>query len=332
VLNRMMSTYQNRKTQLRNLFLRKQNTNFPELFCCITISPNEFSLACARNTLGKIELEFCASYPYENINKLKLALTALVKQHQLTKANCSWVLAPQDYQLLLSDDLPVIAEEFQAAIRWKLKDLFHFPVDDIVIDHFIVPAYKSDTKTKIMVVAASASFLRETCETLKTCGLEVSTIDIPELALRNITALSDRDNASSALIYAQEKNVQLFITCQKELYFTRSLDLNLGLSEPASEEFTQSLDRLASEMQRSLDYYYSQWRQTLPTHIFLASTKLVSATVLSHLSQQLLVPVEEFNISEVLLSQEKMSFEQQGKYLVIMGELLRMGYQHHAAD
>jgi len=326
----MLSEYNKRKQQLYNLLLRKSQVSTSSDQCCITIHSQEFSLAYARHTAGKFLLEFYASYPYDSQKGLKAPLSAIIKQYQLKKINCAWVLAPQDYQLLQIDALPVPDDEFQAAIRWKIKDLLRFPIDDVVIDHFALPASKISAINKIMVVAAQSSYLQKISEDIKAAGLSLSTIDIPELALRNIMTLFEQSNQSHALVYVQQTTIQLLITFQKQLYFSRNLEFGWVLSEREPDKLAQGVEQLVAEIQRSFDYYQSQWRQPNPTQMTLAATQLISAAAIDQLAQSLALPVRWLKPGDKLLTRQEMSFEQQGKYLPIMGELFRKEYEGNA--
>lgn len=326
----MLSEYTKRKQQFYNLLLRKAEVSNALGQCCITIYPQEFSLAYASHKTGQLLLEFYASYSYDSEKGLKESLTTILKQYQLKKANCAWVLASQDYQLLQIDALPVPDDEFQAAIRWKVKDLLRFPIDDVVIDHFAIPSTKASASNKIMVVAAQSSYLQKISEAINATGLSLSTIDIPELALRNLMTLFAQRDQSYVLLYVQQTTIQLLITFQQQLYFSRNLEFGWVLGEKDPAKLTQGIEQLVAEIHRSFDYYQSQWRQPLPAHITLAATQLIPTTVIDQLAQSLTLPVQWLKPGDKLLTRQEMSVEQQGKYLPIMGELFRKEYESNA--
>ncbi len=308
----------------RNLLLQSA----PAGQCCITVTPQEFFLVYTRQSGDKLVLEFCASYPYDRKEGLKDRLSSIVKQYRLKNTNCTWVLAPQDYQLLQMDVLPVAKNEFQAAIRWKIKDLLRFSIDDVVIDRFEIPSSKLNPKNnKMVVVASQASYLQKTSQDIQEAGLNLSTIDIPELALRNMMALFEQENQSHALIYIQETMTYLLITYQKKLYFIRNLEFGWG----EEEKKTEHVEQLAVEIQRSFDYYQNQWREPAPTQITLASTRFISQEAIDELSQSLALPVQWLTLDGKLLAKQEINIEQQGKYLPIIGELFRKEYENRHA-
>ena len=51
------------------------------------------------------------------------------------------VLDPDSYRLLLVEAPDVPADELRAAVRWRVKDLIDFHVDDAVIDVFEMPQH-----------------------------------------------------------------------------------------------------------------------------------------------------------------------------------------------
>src|SRR5207253_1595029 len=126
---------------------------------------------------GKQTIEVCETQPYKNQSNLVSSLTTFVKNNSLKNIPCSLMLQPEDYQLLITDALPVTPTEFQAAIRFKIKDLIRFPLDDVVIDNFLMPKMKTSTQNKISVIVAQASKLKTLSDQIRNCGLDIKFID-----------------------------------------------------------------------------------------------------------------------------------------------------------
>ncbi|MBV8802168.1 MAG: hypothetical protein JO131_04260, partial [Gammaproteobacteria bacterium] len=272
-----------------------------------------------------LNLILCEMYPYSKIEDLQTSLSTLANYHHLDTANCTWILQTEQYQSLLMEALTVPANEFQAAIRWKIKDLIRFPLEDILVDSYPLPIKKPPNSQEMtMIVVAKQSELKSNSEQLQKIGLNINKISIPEISLRNISALYDQEDKSTALIYMQEKNSQLIITNKHLLHFNRRIDLGVNFFAFANEsaienEVSQKVDRLALEIQRSFDYYQSQWRQPLPARIIFSSVKELSIDMAQLLSQRLTIPVEILNIEDYFIN--KISKENQGKYLLILGGL-----------
>lgn len=292
-------------------------------FFCISILPKEVNIAFAHRNQNKLELLFCESYLYDNPSQLPVVLAGIIKKHDLKNVKTSIILQPEDYQLLVTDALPVPASEFQSAIRFKIKDLLHYPINDVVIDNFPIPKIKPDSPLKIMIVASQTSKLQKLTEMIRHTGFDLIIIDIPELALRNILSLYEKENQSAVLIYVQDKSIELLITAQNQIYIVRKLMFSLGQTNQDAEVSEQEVERLSSEIQRSFGYYQSQWRQPMPARIVFASSKSFKTDVLSLLSQQLKVSVEMLDLSQHMEMKKALNSREIGKYLAIIGGILR---------
>ncbi len=290
---------------------------------CISILPKEVNIAFAHKKQNKTELEFCEAFPYDDSTQLSAVFASIIKKHDLKNVRTSLILQPDDYQLLVTDALPVPPSEFQSAIRFKIKDLLHYPINDVVIDNFPIPKIKADSPLKIMIVASQTSKLLKLTEMMHEVGLDLVIIDIPELVLRNVLSLFEKENQSAVLIYVQEKSIELLITSQKQIFIVRKLMFSLGQTNQDAEVSEEEVERLSSEIQRSFGYYQSQWRQPLPGTVIFASSKTFKTDVLTLLSQQLKVSVEMINLSSHIEIIKPLNSREIGRFLPIIGGILR---------
>jgi MSHA biogenesis protein MshI len=292
--------------------------------CCIGITPHGFTIALVQRNLGKIELNLCESVACDK-ESFPTMLAEIVAQYSLEDFFCSWMLQQEDYQVLTIEELPVTAEEMQNAIRWKIKKLLSFPIEDALIDSFIIPApLVTDGKKSMSAVVAKISYISPIVDQLRMAGLNLTLIDIPELGLRNISALYEDDEHSTALVSLREKNSNLLITRQKEFYLSRRIDWNLQFLVETDEKTTDdSLDRLALELQRSFDYYQTQWRCPPPGRVLLGSAKVLTTQTAEYLSQRLTVPIQLLNLNNTLRCKNELSMEHQSRCLSIIGGALR---------
>lgn len=303
-----------------------KNIRFVPGFCCITISDNQFCIAYLTTLNDKPELQFCDSFIFEDPDSLKIQLAELVERRHLEGVRCSWVLCENNYQFLSMEALPVTASEFQTAIRWKITDSINFSIDDAVVDSFPLPDQKVGDATKmIAVIVARQSYLNMHVKLIREAGLNLITIDIAELALRNITALFEKDEKSSALIYLQDHHVDLIITQKQQLFFSRRLDFELNRIDPQLErqEVKQQLGRLALDIQRSFDYYQTQWRNPTPGRVFIATARYSPETIANHLSEDLSISLEALDIRKVINCKNELQTDEQGKFLLSIGGVLR---------
>jgi len=229
------------------------------------IVPSEQGVAVVTLSDGedKPRLKVCDFSPWQEGGDHDKQLAQKAREFSLAKHACTTVMGLGEYSVLSVDAPDVPPNELRAAVRWQVKDLIDFHVDDAVIDVFDAPASgASGQQGKLYVVASRTSVVREHVDQLQDADVNLTTIDIPELALRNITARLPENEAGVAMIYLTRERGLVVVARQSSLYFARALDmgyeyLNQGVSEgdELSLENNAAFDRLVLEIQRSLDYY-----------------------------------------------------------------------------
>ncbi len=224
---------------------------------------------------------------------------------------CTTVLQPDDYQLLLVEAPDVEPTELRAAVRWRIKDLISFHIDDAVIDVFEIPGQNRPGQPRMMyTVAARASVIQRRVEWLEHSGLQLDVIDIPEMALRNIAALLPEDVDGVATLCLTEEFGLIVLTRQHTLYLTRRLDIGTrALAEAAAEtggevrdgsRLENLLGNIVLEMQRSLDYYESHYTQAPIGTVMLAPTAEPLPYVSGYLSQNLGARVGDIDLAQLV--------------------------------
>jgi MSHA biogenesis protein MshI len=316
------------KDRVRSLWLSvlKQEPLSSNGFCCVSLDSNGLSLAYLKKNRGIPELQLLEARPCDETSFLPV-LSSLVTQHHLENIASCWVLDPSKYKLLTLDELPVTDEEFQAAIRWQIRKSLPFPIEDAFIDKVSIPPSQiANPKKMMLVVAAQASYIQPLAEQIIKSGLNLAAIDIQELAIRNITACFENDDAISALVYLQKNTSTLVITRKKLFYFSRNLDWDSELlaSTTQNQESTNPyLDKLALEIQRSFDYFQSQWRLPTPTRVLIAAVNPHMSNVDAYLSQRLRFPIENLNLNTILASVPQLTPNIDFQYLPVIGGVLR---------
>ena len=111
-------------------------------------------------------------------------LDRLAKETPARNHQCSLLLAPEDYQLFAVESLNVPAEELKSAMRWRLKDMLDYHVDDATIDVLNVPGDKNaDGRSHSMyAVAARNKLIAERQTAFVSAKLPLTVIDIPDMA------------------------------------------------------------------------------------------------------------------------------------------------------
>ncbi|HHH42621.1 MAG TPA: agglutinin biogenesis protein MshI, partial [Gammaproteobacteria bacterium] len=200
-----------------------------------------------RERSGRAILEQCRFYPPVPGQDNTAQLKKVIAGQGLDKHGCSTLLPPGDYQLLMVEAPEVPAAELKAAIRWRIRDLIDFHVDDAVLDVFDVPPSGARAvQEHLYVVVARTETVREQIGRLEQAGAALHTIDIPELALRNIAAQLPQDSNGQASLYFGQDHGLITLTRDATLYLARSMDIGYR----QLQETPALADRLALELQR----------------------------------------------------------------------------------
>ncbi len=206
-------------------------------------------------------------------------LREFVERHNLKNSDCYAVLNKEDYQLLLIEPPEVPEEEVADAMRWKVKDLANVDIESTVIATFPQPEKKMH-----YTVVAEKNTLSRVIDFVKECNFSLVSIDIEELSYRNYfeiiaqhkrsrtendnnTEHQDSDNVIAdhgiAVISIGENEGKLLIIKGGNLFLSRRFSINYG----AGVFDTLPEDEIILELQRSLDYYERQMRQSAPAEI-----------------------------------------------------------------
>ncbi len=192
-------------------------------------------------------------------------LAGLVAEHDLKRRPCTTLLREGAYRLLQTEAPDVKVEELRAALRWRIKDLIDFHVNDATIDVFDVPIQVPGRAALVYVVVGRNEEIRERVDLLHGAGLALEIIDIPELAQRNLARLLPEDQDGVAMLTLGEDIACITITKGGALYLSRSVPVT-----PALLGDSQGPERLLLELQRSLDYFESSFRQNPVMHVVVA--------------------------------------------------------------
>ena len=317
-----IAEYTNKVYRRIELLLEGNQPEATTFRCCFRFSANEFSLIYLNKTQDHLEILLSETQRYESIDDITLLLTSMVNKHNLYYTPTCWLLSPEDYQLFLIESLPVKPEEYIDALQWRIRSLINYPAIEAAIDYFKIPIKKDSQETNTMTAAvvAKKTSLSKTAELLNHTGLLLISIDIPELAMRNLTALYENDEKSTALIYFYPHTAILNITREKTLYFTRRINLS-------EHDDQQRYQQVSLDMLRYFDYYQSQWRYPTPNRVFIASESIPAEKIKTLLSEYLSLTVEQYQLPATIMTNSKLkSFDQ--RHLLLIGKALGQTETH----
>jgi len=243
------------------------------------------------------QITHCAFYPAQEINSA--VLEKIGKEALPENARLTTLLSANEYQLLMVEAPNVPVDELKTAIRWKIKDSLSYHVDDATVDVLQIPIgkYGSERPQSLYAIAASNETIRKRINLFEKARIDLSVIDIPETAQRNIAALYETEGRGLALLAFDDEGGLLTITSDGELFLARRIDISIGQLSDANENLRQqSRDRVELEVQRSLDYFDRQFHHISINRILVSAPEELGLVQL--LGENFGLPVEALDLTQ----------------------------------
>jgi MSHA biogenesis protein MshI len=238
---------------------------------------------------------------YETSTVTASALEKLRREAHIGSHEVTTLLSPGEYQMLLVEAPNVPADEMKKAVRWKIKDGLNFHIDDSTVDMVRIPASKfgSGRPQSLYAIAAANSIIQERIKLFEQAKIELDVIDVPEMAQRNIAALFEREDRASVVLAFDDFGGMMTFTSGGELYMSRRIEINIGQLLDANEEMRkQYCNRVAVELQRSLDYFDRQYNHLSVDMVLISVPD--NTGLIEFLASEVGAKVQKLDLSKVM--------------------------------
>ena len=263
----------------------------------IETGPEGIALARVLRVAGEaprlLDCQFRQAAPAEQPAVLK----KMVAELGLAGVPVNLVLHPATCQMLLLDSPDVPAEELRAAMRWRIKDLIAEPLEQVVVDAFALPddAYRGRSRMAYCAVLNKAR-MQSWADLCWQAGLQLQSIDVTEMAFRNLGLLAGAEGMNLALLRLRSSEGLICVQHAADLYMARRIEQGL---DHAGDDF----GAVTLEIQRSLDYFESQLGKGYINRLLLLPMKRNGAAVLQTLSSGLAVKLQALDLRELFPGQ-----------------------------
>ena len=229
------------------------------------------------------------------------------------------------------------AEELEESIQWEVEQYIPFDIKDVKIDFQVIGPLKDDpSKMDVLLVAAKTELINDYMSVVRDAGLVPRVVDIDSLAAGNAFELthpvSDEQvpmvvnvGASFMNINILHAGVPLFTRdvpmgggmytseIQKQLAvgFETAEEYKTGRKDPGeratklSEIMRTVSNILATEAQRSYNFFSATYPDRLVTRVYLTGGAARSAYLKETLAEKIGVEVELFDPFEGLVLEER---------------------------
>lgn len=235
-------------------------------YVCINVWPDRVEVS---HVLGagtsRPQIRRCDSH--RRVGGEAALLNRLRRQLQLDRHRCVTLLKTGDYQIIQVEAPNVLPNELKNAVRWRIRDMIDFPVDEATVDVVTIPGTEdaAGRAGQLFAVAARNQIIASTVKPFNDADIPLEVIDIPEFAQRNIARCLEPEGQGVALLSLSDRGGLLTVTNGGELLQHRRIDVTLASlrsAAPEQEETTElqlesegPYERLVHELQRSLDHF-----------------------------------------------------------------------------
>lgn len=271
----------------------------------------------ASTTASKPTLTYCEFEPDQDAD----TLPRLARRLPNRRLPATTVLPSGGYHMLLVEAPQVPGDELLGAVRWRIKDLIDFHIDDAVIDVFQMPNQSRSGPDQMMyAVVAKTTDVRAEVTAAEAAGLNLDAIEIIELSLRNIAARLEEDARGIAFLYLAETSGVLLLVRQGVLYLTRHIETGVDSLREADGLRSELVAGLALETRRSLDYFESHYEQQAIT---VLHTVGLSPSDQDQMARELGVSVRNVELAALVESAAELDEHVQRLCLPAIGAALR---------
>lgn len=286
------------------------------------IANGGFALAAVKQRAGsKPVVEHLALHATEG-GDVEKTLASAIGTLQLQRARMSAVIGTEDYQLVQVEAPEVLPSELRTAVRWRLRDVITFHIDDATVDVFEIPDQSRRAQKMMFAIAARNDAVKQIVNIVTPHVHGFDVIDIPELCLRNLSSLLPQDEKGVALLVLEQNAAHLVLTRKGVLYLTRRIDLSRSFSiNGDADEIDASA--LALELQRSLDYYESNYDHPPIAEMAIAPATDRAAQLATALKSESSLRINLLDLSSLLDAPNGLPEEITWPMLLALGAALR---------
>lgn len=247
-------------------------------------------------------------------------LKKLVKDYALNQSHVSYLLEQHEYNHLQIEKPKVEETELKEASRWALQDLVNTPVEDLTIDIVDIPKELSSEPDSdfIYVFYANNERIAEISNALIDAKANLKTIEARIMAQRNIANLLAQPDEGEAILSFSSAGALITFSYQGEICNARFIEVPL-------EKTDSSFEKIALEIQRSLDGFEAKFRHVFIKRLHVAPFDLRDQFC-EHLKDSIYTEVVPFDLNSLFDFDDDQTMNDlgtQASFMPVLGAALR---------
>ena len=282
------------------IFRRSKNESGRQGVGLAVVQDELIAVACEGEVDGRPHLVAWERFPFDPTAPAEAgrALQDFVEANDLQNWSCRCTLSPGDYSLrLVERPTNVPDEELIDATRWLVRDLVEFDVEEAQLGILTIPEDGNRARTpRMFVVVARHEPIMDLAHLIDGVGLRLAGFDIVESSMLALESRMPEVVAGSASLRVDDKASVLTVSRHECLFLARNLHVDADAIETAAQNALQDpdgsdsgimdlLDSLLLDIQRSLDYYESEYGQAAPSRLTLFPSPVDFSPLIPTLSE-----------------------------------------------
>lgn len=199
---------------------------------------------------------------------------------------------------LLQLAIPEVPEaERPSALKFRAREISPIPLDDMVVDYVELPGMRSrGGEATGYCAVARLSQMRALRDAVKDAGMKLEAIDLKDMVLRHLLARVQPADENGALLLLGEHSSHIIVARNDQLYLFRTSNIRAAqLAQPDLDR----IDTLMLEIQRTLDFYDSNFTDPPPRRLWLLTGQTSMPHVAERLSGMMRLPMGELALDGV---------------------------------
>ncbi len=223
-------------------------------------------------------------------------LRELVEAHSLGGSPANIVLDGDDYETQQVDIPGVSDAELSAALPFRLKDTLSMPMGEAAAaGHRQRSDRRRAEQSLVLASVARRSRVEELVQHVETAKLRPSAVVSRETAMHELATQSPGAESGVALVLLGSGPGAMTVSRGDDLYLARAHGVSLEMLQ--SEE---GVTKLASEIQRTVDYHDSQLATQPVSRVLLLPAPVETRQMLDSLAENVRVPIAALDATQLL--------------------------------
>ena len=295
----------------------------------VELQESKRGIELVRFGIAEVPPDAVANGSFVNYPLLVERLRGLIKKHKFKQKKCALAISGNSV-IVKKINLPEMTdEELQASVQWEAEQYIPFAIEDVNVDVEVLQHTRGQGQMDVLLVAAKKEVIEDHRMVVREAGLEPRVMDVATFTIQNCLELNygNFSEEVAAIVNVGASTINLNVMAHGITTFTRDiLTGSNAISEEIQKRFNlpwdeaerykmapvdslpnRSLarevkrlvrrvsDTLATEIQRSLDFFAATTANMALNKIYLSGGGAMSPEFVSVISERLGLPTEILN-------------------------------------